>query len=56
MASGLLALRDAGIPLTPEEQIGKGGLRLIRNWQVRAPTETEQVSSLHPASLVCKWP
>ncbi len=34
MASGLLALRDAGIPLTPEEQIGKGGLRLIRNWQV----------------------
>ena len=34
MAAGLLALRDAGIPLTPEEQIGKGGLRLIRNWQV----------------------
>ena len=34
MASGLLALRDAGIPLTPEEQTGKGGLRLIRNWQV----------------------
>ncbi|MGB0173457.1 MAG: beta-ketoacyl synthase N-terminal-like domain-containing protein [Candidatus Poseidoniaceae archaeon] len=34
MASGLLALRDAGIPLTPEEQVGKGGLRLIRNWQV----------------------
>ena len=34
VASGLLALRDAGIPLTPVEQIGKGGLRLIRNWQV----------------------
>ena len=34
MAAGLLALREAGIPLTPEEQIGKGGLRLIRNWQV----------------------
>ena len=34
MASGLLALRDAGIPLTPEEQTGKGGLRLIRNWQI----------------------
>ena len=34
MASGLLALRDAGIPLTPEEQTGKGGLRVIRNWQV----------------------
>ena len=34
MGAGLLALRDAGIPLTPEEQIGKGGLRLIRNWQV----------------------
>ena len=34
MAAGLLALRDAGIPLTPVEQIGKGGLRLITNWQV----------------------
>ena len=34
VASGLLALRDAAIPLTPEEQIGKGGLRLIRGWQV----------------------
>ncbi|MEJ6665414.1 MAG: beta-ketoacyl synthase N-terminal-like domain-containing protein, partial [Euryarchaeota archaeon] len=34
MAAGLLALRDAAIPLTPVEQIGKGGLRLIRNWQV----------------------
>ena len=34
VASGLLALRDAGIPLTPVEQIGKGGLRLITNWQV----------------------
>ena len=34
VAAGLLALRDAGIPLTPVEQIGKGGLRLIRNWQV----------------------
>ena len=34
VASGLLALRDAAIPLTPVEQIGKGGLRLIRNWQV----------------------
>ena len=30
MAAGLLALRDAAIPLTPVEQIGKGGLRLIR--------------------------
>ncbi len=34
VASGLLALRDAGIPLTPVEQVGKGGLRLITNWQV----------------------
>ena len=34
VASGLIALRDAGIPLTPVEQIGKGGLRLITNWQV----------------------
>ena len=34
VAAGLLALRDAGIPLTPVEQVGKGGLRLIRNWQV----------------------
>ena len=34
VAAGLLALRDAAIPLTPVEQIGKGGLRLIRNWQV----------------------
>ena len=34
VASGLLALRDAAIPLTPEEQVGKGGLRLIRGWQV----------------------
>ena len=34
VAAGLLALRDAGIPLTPNEQIGKGGLRLIRNWEV----------------------
>ena len=33
VASGLLALRDAAIPLTPVEQIGKGGLRPIRNWQ-----------------------
>ena len=34
VASGLLALRDAAIPLTPEEQVGKGGLRLVRGWQV----------------------
>ena len=34
VASGLLALRDAAIPLTPEEQVGKGGLRLIRGWQI----------------------
>ena len=33
-ASGLLALRDAGIPLTPVEQVGKGGLRLIRSWEI----------------------
>jgi len=33
-AAGLLALKDAGIPLTPVEQVGKGGLRLIRSWQV----------------------
>ena len=33
-ASGLIALRDAGIPLTPVEQVGKGGLRLIRSWQM----------------------
>ncbi|MCS5537309.1 MAG: acyltransferase domain-containing protein, partial [Candidatus Poseidoniaceae archaeon] len=33
-AAGLIALRDAGIPLTPEEKVGKGGLRLITNWQV----------------------
>jgi len=36
VASGLIALRDAAIPLTPEEQVGKGGLRLIRGWQVPA--------------------
>ena len=35
-AAGLIALRDAGIPLTPVEQVGKGGLRLIRSWQVPA--------------------
>ena len=29
-AAGLIALKDAGIPLTPVEQVGKGGLRLIR--------------------------
>ena len=34
VAAGLLALRDAGIPLTPVEQTGKGGLRLITNWQI----------------------
>ena len=34
VAAGLLALRDAAIPLTPVEQVGKGGLRLIRSWQV----------------------
>ena len=34
VAAGLIALRDAGIPLTPEEKIGKGGLRLITNWQI----------------------
>ena len=34
VAAGLLALKDAGIPLTPVEQTGKGGLRLITNWQV----------------------
>ena len=33
-ASGLIALRDAGIPLTPVEQVGKGGLRLIKSWEV----------------------
>ena len=33
-AAGLLALKDAAIPLTPVEQVGKGGLRLIRSWQV----------------------
>ena len=33
-AAGLIALRDAGIPLTPVEQTGKGGLRLIRSWQM----------------------
>ena len=33
-AAGLIALRDAGIPLTPVEQVGKGGLRLIRSWQM----------------------
>ena len=33
-ASGLLALRDAGIPLTPVEQVGKGGLRLIRSREI----------------------
>ena len=35
-ASGLIALKDAGIPLTPVEQVGKGGLRLIRSWQMPA--------------------
>ena len=34
VAAGLLALRDAAIPLTPVEQVGKGGLRVIRSWQV----------------------
>jgi len=34
VASGLLALRDAAIPLTPVEKVGKGGLRLITNWQI----------------------
>ena len=33
-AAGLIALKDAGIPLTPVEQVGKGGLRLIRSWQM----------------------
>ena len=33
-AAGLLALKDAAIPLTPVEQIGKGGLRLIRSWEI----------------------
>jgi acyl transferase domain-containing protein/acyl carrier protein len=33
-AAGLIALRDAGIPLSPVEQVGKGGLRLIRSWQM----------------------
>ena len=33
-AAGLIALRDAGIPLTPVEQVGKGGLRLIKSWEV----------------------
>ena len=35
-AAGLIALKDAGIPLTPVEQVGKGGLRLIRSWQMPA--------------------
>ncbi len=34
LGAGLLALRDAGIPLTPVEQVGKGGLRLITGWEV----------------------
>ena len=29
VVSGILALRDAGIPLTPVEQTGKAGLRVI---------------------------
>ncbi|MBT4065618.1 MAG: acyltransferase domain-containing protein, partial [Euryarchaeota archaeon] len=33
-AAGLIALKDAGIPLMPVEQVGKGGLRLIRSWQM----------------------
>ena len=33
-AAGLIAMRDAGIPLTPVEQVGKGGLRLIRSWEI----------------------
>jgi acyl transferase domain-containing protein len=33
-AAGLIALKDAGIPLSPVEQVGKGGLRLIRSWQM----------------------
>ena len=34
VVSGILALRDAGIPLTPVEQTGKAGLRVIRGWQM----------------------
>lgn len=33
-ACGLEALRDAGIPLTPVEKIGKGGRRLITGWEL----------------------
>ncbi len=34
LGAGLLALRDAAIPLTPVEQVGKGGLRLITGWEI----------------------
>ena len=33
-AAGLEALRDAGIPLTPVEKVGKGGKRLIAGWEM----------------------
>ena len=36
--AGLIALRDAGIPLTPVEQVGKGGLNPIKSWKFRPYT------------------
>ena len=56
VAAGLLALRDAGIPLTPVEQVGKGGLRLIRNWQVLKSNESALASSSPPVSPDFRWP
>ena len=32
IAAGYEAVRDAGIPLVPVEQIGRGGKRLVRRW------------------------
>ena len=43
------------IPLTPVEQIGKGGLRLIRNWQVPQHHRERTGIVLRHVSLVCRW-
>ena len=53
VASGLLALRDAEFHL-PVEQAGKGGLRLITNWQVPKYKEIQALCLLH-VSPDYKW-
>ena len=52
VVSGILALRDAGIPLTPVEQTGKAGCASFVDGRCRAPIVTGRASCSPPASRV----